>query len=120
MQKAMIRNIFILTISLSFILLSSCARNNKYSLPDEAIGEYGSMKGELVEILEQANFVIRNYEDNKLYQFQLAYGGDLSDYEIGDALYVEYHVEDYNGEKKCYCIILRSVEEQNAYIASLS
>ena len=47
-----------LVLCLSLTLLSGCAR--RYSLPDEAPGEYGSMTGELVEILEWANFVIRN------------------------------------------------------------
>lgn len=101
-------------------VLSGCTSNEKYSLPEEAPGEYGSMTGELVEILEWANFVIRNFENDKLYRFQLAYGGDLGDYEIGTAMYVEYIVEDHEGEIVCMCLILCSVEEQNAYIASLS
>lgn len=107
--------IFLLVLCLSLTLLSGCA--GRYSLPDEAPGEYGSMTGELVEILEWANFVIRNFEDGKLYRFQLAYGGDLGDYEIGTAMYVEYIVEDHEGEIVCMCLILSSVEEQNAYVA---
>lgn len=84
--------IFLLVLCLSLTLLSGCA--GRYSLPDEALGEYGVMTGELVEILEWANFVIRNFDDGKLYRFQLAYGGDLGDYEIGTAMYVEYIVEE--------------------------
>ena len=64
-----------------------------------------------------ANFVIRNFEDGKLYRFQLAYGGDLGDYEIGTAMYVEYIVEDHEGEIVCMCLILSSVEDQDAYVA---
>ena len=104
-----------LVLCLSLTLLSGCA--GRYSLPDEAPGEYGVMTGELVEILEWANFVIRNFEDGKLYRFQLAYGGDLGDYEIGTAMYVEYIVEDHEGEIVCMCLNLSSVEEQDAYVA---
>ena len=104
----------LLTLCLSLTLLSGCSWNEKYSLPDKAPGEYGNMAGELVEILGRANFVIRNYEDGELYRFKLAYGGDLRDYEIGEAMYIVYSIEEHDGETICYCNILRSVEEQNA------
>ena len=104
----------LLTLCLSLTLLSGCSWNEKYSLPDKAPGEYGNMAGELVEILGRANCVIRNYADGKLYRFELAYGSELSDYEIGEAMYVEYRVEEYDGGIKCDCLILTSLEEQNA------